>query len=112
MQHLNDKPLNSGECPCCNTSIVVGDISPAIHIDKCIECIKTRDDSAEKEGSSINLSDILNITEDDEIPQEVEDATLHIIRQKMNRSSNNMIQFKSGGPRVRIQVFFKILPVK
>ena len=53
------------------------------------------------------------MTEDNDIPREVEDAVLHVICQKMLKSTlpNNSISFKSGGPRVsnlHLNNFYKI----
>lgn len=53
-------------------------------------------------SSSLNLSAIFDLSPSKEIPREVEEATLHVIRNKMAQSNlpNKSIVFKSGGPRV------------
>ena len=43
---------------------------------------------------------MFKLTKDSDIPLEVEVATLHIIKQKMEKSEGKSIQFKSGGLRV------------
>lgn len=49
--------------------------------------------------SGFSLSDIFTITDESGIPREMEDAALHIIKQKMVKSNllNKSIEFKSGG---------------
>ena len=43
---------------------------------------------------------MFKLTKDSDIPLEVEEAKLHIIKQKMEKSGGKSIQFKGGGPRV------------
>ena len=52
--------------------------------------------------SETTLRDIYSITNNDEIPRDIEDAALHVIRHKIKNSNhpNKTIEFKSGGPRV------------
>ena len=56
--------------------------------------------------SEITLSDIFSLTASDEIPRNIEDAALHVIRHKIKNSSNpnKSIEFKSGRPRVRVYI--------
>ena len=44
---------------------------------------------------------------DSDIPRIVEDAALHVLRQKVAKDGGKVIEFKSGGPRV--SNIFKIL---
>ena len=55
------------------------------------------------------ISNIFNLTVDNDIPRIVEDATLHVLRQKMAKDGGKVIEFKSGGPRV--SNIFKILAI-
>ena len=44
-----------------------------------------------------SLTEIFKLTDDSEIPRDIEDATLHVIKKKIAKSNNNSIEFKSGG---------------
>ncbi|XP_065645053.1 uncharacterized protein LOC136075538 [Hydra vulgaris] len=50
-------------------------------------------------NSKKSINDIFEINKDSDIPQELEEAALHIIKQKMAKSGQKTIEFKSGGPR-------------
>ena len=54
-----------------------------------------------------NISNIFNLTVDNDIPRKVKDATLHVLRQKMAKDGGKVIEFKNGGPRE--SNIFKIL---
>ncbi|XP_065675300.1 uncharacterized protein LOC136091551 [Hydra vulgaris] len=54
-----------------------------------------------------SISEIFNLTASSHIPRIVEDATLHILKQKMKQSGGKSISFKSGGPR---PVLFSSIP--
>ncbi|XP_047135561.2 uncharacterized protein LOC101237694 [Hydra vulgaris] len=47
---------------------------------------------------SNSISDVFKINKDN-IPQELEEAALHIITLKIKKSGENVAEFKSGGPR-------------
>ncbi|XP_065662493.1 BRCA1-associated RING domain protein 1-like [Hydra vulgaris] len=53
-------------------------------------------------NSKKSINDIFEINKDSDIPQELEEAALHIIKQKMAKSGQKTIEFKSGGPRPMI----------
>ena len=54
-------------------------------------------------NSKKSINDIFEINKDSDIPQELEEAALHIIiKQKMAKSGQKTIEFKSGGPRVSL----------
>ncbi|XP_047134470.2 V(D)J recombination-activating protein 1 [Hydra vulgaris] len=46
-----------------------------------------------------SISEIFNLTANSNIPRVVEDAALHVLKQKMEKSGGKSISFKSGGPR-------------
>ena len=48
-----------------------------------------------------SLTEIFYMTDNSEIPRDIEDATLHVIKKKIANSSNNSIEFKSDGPCAR-----------
>ncbi|XP_065663349.1 uncharacterized protein LOC136085802 isoform X2 [Hydra vulgaris] len=54
-----------------------------------------------------NISEIFNLTVDDNIPRIVEDAALHVLKQKMAKDGKQVVEFKSGGPR---PVLFSLAP--
>nr|XP_047122975.1 uncharacterized protein LOC124806267 [Hydra vulgaris] len=49
--------------------------------------------------SQINLSDIFALDSTSIIPRNIEDAALHVIKQKMSQTTSNVIEFPTGGPR-------------
>ena len=52
-----------------------------------------------------SISEIFNLTANSNIPRVVEDAALHVLKQKMEKSGGKSISFKSGGPRVNFFFF-------
>ena len=54
-----------------------------------------------------SLTEIFNLTDDSEIPRDIEDATLHVIKKKIAKSNDNSIEFKCGDPCVRIFSVFQ-----
>ena len=46
------------------------------------------------------LADVILLKENDAIPRIVEDAALHVIKQKLVNSESNSFGFPPGGPRV------------
>ena len=52
-------------------------------------------------STNSSLTEIFTINENTEIPRNIEDVALHVIKQKLAQSTNNVIEFASGGPRVR-----------
>ncbi|XP_047122567.1 uncharacterized protein LOC124806044 [Hydra vulgaris] len=54
-----------------------------------------------------NISEIFNLTVDNDIPRIVEDAALHVLKQKMAKDSGQVVEFKSGGSR---PVLFSLTP--
>jgi len=54
--------------------------------------------------NSLSLSAIFDMSETTPIPRNIEDAALHIIKNKIAQSNlpNNTIEFKTGGPRVSL----------
>ena len=80
-------------CINCKKKFLISDYSSySTHTSSC----KTED------TSSMSVSEIFSLTS--EIPRAVEDATLHIIKTKLSKSNDNSIEFKSGGPWVRIYI--------
>jgi hypothetical protein len=56
-----------------------------------------------------SISEIFNLTASSDIPRIVEDATLHVLKQKMEKSGGKSISFKSGGPRVKFLILILII---
>ncbi|XP_065641217.1 uncharacterized protein LOC124812048 isoform X1 [Hydra vulgaris] len=54
-----------------------------------------------------NISEIFNLTVDNDIPRIVEDAALHVLKQKMAKDGGQVVEFKSGGSR---PVLFSLTP--
>ncbi|XP_065652979.1 uncharacterized protein LOC124812446 isoform X1 [Hydra vulgaris] len=50
-------------------------------------------------SSKTNISDVFMLTKDSVIPRIVEDAALHTIKQMMAKNDDNIVTFRSGGPR-------------
>ena len=85
------------------------------HLEKCVSIsssINTSNSSSTgSKNSSMTISDVFELSKDDDIPRELEDAALHVIKNKMAKSKlpNKTIEFKSGGPWVCINmIFYKI----
>ena len=51
-------------------------------------------------SSSITLQQVLALTPTKNISRDIEDAALHVVKQKMAKAKSNTVEFKSGGPRV------------
>ncbi|XP_065683267.1 uncharacterized protein LOC136096060 [Hydra vulgaris] len=51
------------------------------------------------DGLETTLADVFLLKENDAIPRIVEDAALHVIKQKLVTSESNLFAFPSGGPR-------------
>ncbi|XP_047124855.1 uncharacterized protein LOC124807217 isoform X1 [Hydra vulgaris] len=51
------------------------------------------------DGLDTTLADVFLLKENDTIPRIVEDAALHVIKQKLVTSESNLFAFPSGGPR-------------
>ena len=51
-------------------------------------------------GLDTTLADVFLLKENDAIPRIVEDAALHVIKQKLVNSESNSFAFPSGGQRV------------
>ena len=113
---LEGKPIDETKCPRCDdNNITPENIIPSKYIqnmlvelasqtnkqDHCSEIM-----SPSMTPSEITLSDIFSLTPSDEIPRDIEDAALHVIRHKIKNSNNpnKSIEFKSGGPRVRVYI--------
>ena len=52
------------------------------------------------QSSPTTVMQILSLTPTKEISREIEDAALHVVKQKMAKTNSRTIEFKSGGPRV------------
>ena len=79
------------------------------HLESCDKSINTSGSS--KNNSSMTLSDVFDLSKDDNIPRVVEDVALHVIKNKMAKSMlpNKAIEFKSGGPWVSRNMTFSDL---
>ena len=60
--------------------------------------MKTCSSSTSMSLDSIKLSDIFSLDQTSELSRDMEDAALHIIKQKMSTSKSNIVKFPSGGP--------------
>ena len=128
LRSIEGKSMTQTLCPICNMLILQNTIIPSTYINNIIQSlqvpckyncgqnfkiinIKEKDPhecvchiKCFTKIKKITLDEIFAINDNSEITQDIEDATLHVLRQKMNKSTlpNKSIEFKSGGPRVRI----------
>ena len=72
------------------------------HISTCEKLWSSNSSISNSSNSSYTINDIFNLTTQSDIPREVEDAALHVLKNKMANSHlpNKTVEFKSGGPRV------------
>ena len=117
-------------CPTCNINFKIANIKFSQHQKKLLDLLKVSCNTGSKKvsinsdyelyiqhkikccGNSVDqpntsLTEIFHLTDNSEIPRDIEDATLHVTRKKVANSSNNSIEFKSGGPWARF--FFHLL---
>ncbi|XP_065648523.1 uncharacterized protein LOC136077972 [Hydra vulgaris] len=111
---------SEAKCPICSTYIMINSLCSSVHIlemikqlyiackicgiiylkDKFInhECKKDH----LRNNCSTMVDDLYKVNKSSHIPRYIEDAVLHVIKQKLDNSKTNAIEFLSGGPRVRI----------
>ena len=122
---LEGKLISDAKCPECMIPITLDKIHPSVKLQSMLSSLKLEcgkgcgelfkiDESSQKQehekicqisySSETTLSDLFSLDEDSEISRNVDDAVLHVIRQKMAKSTlpNKSITFKTGGPRVSI----------
>ena len=108
-------------CPTCNINFKIANIKFSQHQKKLLDLLKVSCNTGSKKvsinsdyelyiqhkikccGNSVDqpntsLTEIFLPTDNSEIPRDIEDATLHVIKKKIAKSNNNSIEFKSGGP--------------
>ena len=108
-------------CPTCNINFKIGNIKFSQHQKKLLDLLKVSCNIGSKKvsinsdyelyiqhkikccGNSVDqpntsLTEIFHLTDNSEIPRDVEDATLHAIKKKIAKSNNNSNEFKSGCP--------------
>ena len=113
------------QCPLCKEEVQFGDLTQSTYVSKMIESLllpcknrcgekftvfnidnlrthETNCTFSSYSKSTITLDDIFSLDGSKEIPREIEDATLHVLKQKMKVSTepNKTIKLQSGGPRV------------
>ena len=73
-----------------------------LHEENCIgdKLLQTQICKKTRNGLDTTLADVFLLKENDAIPRVVEDAALHVIKQKLVNSESNSFAFPSGGPRV------------
>ena len=104
-------------CPSCHKNFKIENVKFSHQLQKLLELLKfscrnckkkfaisdyssytLHTSSCKNENTSMSVSEIFSLTS--EIPRDVEDATLHVIKTKLSKSKDNSIEFKSGGPWV------------
>lgn len=117
---IEGRRISETVCPSCGSQFSI--LSPSTNvtamlrclqiecIDKCgktfsvadIEKIPSYCNELKKATSTpaMKVNDILLMDDVSKIPREVEDAALHVIKQKLASSNSGVAEFKSGGPRV------------
>ena len=93
--------LKDIQCPVCNVHFRPDDAKPSKIAIQMIMTLKPKPDG---QKAPTFLNDVYNISSDGDIPEEFEEAALHIIKAKMEKSNlpNNSIEFKTGGSRVSL----------
>ena len=128
-QMVEGKNISTTKCPTCLVKINdVNDLIPSKQIYNLLDCLamecikncgktfKIKDHTKEQHElqcstknqetyvSNTTLQDIFSIDAESDISRDMEDAALHIIRQKMAKTASTTIEFKSGGPRVSLHL--------
>lgn len=123
LSNVKDKLENDSNCPLCKTNITIDSLSYSVHISEIIkhltiickicdkkvflkdrnfenhDCIKLSNNTINENDKLVSINSFYQITDTSEIPREVNDAVLHIIKKKLNQSKTSTIEFSSGGPR-------------
>ena len=123
---LQGKNTATTKCPKCFINInAISDLLPSKQIYNLLDCLvmecikncgktfKIKDNTKEQHelqctktqksySANTTLLDIFSLDEESHISRDMEDAALHIIRQKMAKTASTTVEFKSGGPRVSL----------
>ena len=123
-KYIKSKLESESFCPTCNINFKIDNIKFSQHQKKLLDLLKVSCNLRSKkfrinsdyelyiqhkskccenpmDQPNKSLTEIFKLTDDSEIPRDIEDATLHVIKKKIAKSNNNSIEFKSGGPWVR-----------
>ncbi|XP_065665062.1 uncharacterized protein LOC105850185 isoform X2 [Hydra vulgaris] len=114
---IKGKLENEARCPVCLTCIMINSLCSSVHVLEMIEHLyiackickknfikdKYENHECKKDhllnNSSTIVDDLFKVDKSSHIPRNIEDAVLHVIKQKMENSKTTTIEFLSGGPR-------------